>query len=243
MTVSPRSMGKPMTKLKVMSARSMHAVVGTISDAFAGATGTAVALSFGTVGALERRTQAGETADVIITGGPAMERLQQRGDIDRASRCQLATTSIGIAVRAGATAPDISTPAAFRQALIGARTVAFSDAGAGGSAGVYLAKLLVDIGLAEEIARKAMPQPSGSEVARHVAAGEADIGLTLIAEIVSVEGARVLGPLPAPYGNDTTYHVAIMAACGNPDAARAFISALKRPDRRSLWEAAGFAPA
>ena len=89
--------------------------------------------------------------------------------------------------------------------------MAFSDAAVGGSAGIYLAKLFVEMGLADEIARKGMPQQSGGEVANRVANGEADIGMTLIAEIVPIQGARVIGPLPAPLGNDTTYAAAVTA--------------------------------
>ena len=64
-----------------------------------------------------------------------------------------------------------------------------------------------------------MPQQSGGEVAERVAEGKADIGMTLIAEIVPIKGARVLGPLPAPLGNDTTYAAAIMASSGARAAA------------------------
>jgi molybdate transport system substrate-binding protein len=64
--------------------------------------------------------------------------------------------------------------------------------------------------------------------------------MTLIAEIVPIKGARVLGPLPAPLGNDTTYCAAVMAASEAPQAALAFIAALKRPDRRAMWTQAGF---
>jgi molybdate transport system substrate-binding protein len=197
-------------------------------------------VSFGTVGALQRRLDTGETADVIVIGTPAMDKLAQAGAIDPASRADIATTSVGIAVREGVPAPDMSTPEAFRQALVNARKVAFSDAAVGGSAGVYLAKLFVDMGIADEIARKAMPQQSGGEVASRVANGEADIGMTLIAEILPVKGARVLGPLPAPLGNDTTYCAAVMRSSTAHEAAAGFIAALKRPDAHRVWEAAGF---
>ena len=153
---------------------------------------------------------------------------------------EIARTSIGVAVRAGAPVPDISTAEAFKQALRDARTVAFSDAAVGGSAGVHLAALWGRIGMAEEIARKGMPQRSGGEVAARVAEGAADIGLTLIAEIVPVAGARVIGKLPAPLGNDTTYAAGISATCTNRTAAAAFVAALARPSGRDVWTAAGF---
>ena len=143
-------------------------------------------------------------------------------------------------MRAGAAAPDISTPAAFKQALIDARTIAFSDAAVGGTAGVYLARLFVELGLADAIKAKGMPQQNGGEVATRVANGEADIGMTLIPEIVPIEGARVLGALPPPLGADTTYWAAVMADSNARDAGLAFIAALKRAERRAAWTEAGF---
>jgi molybdate transport system substrate-binding protein len=233
-------MGKPVAKLKVMCARSMHEVVTALAYDFTNATGHEVELSFATVGALQKRLDAGETADVVISSIPAVERLEKEGGLAAGSRRNLATTRIGVAIREGAPAPDISTPAAFKQTLIDARGIAFSDAAVGGSAGVHLARLFVELGLGEVIKRKGMPQQTGGDVATRVANGEAEIGMTLIAEIVPVEGARILGPLPAPLGNATTYCAGVMAASGAPEAALAFIAALARPEARTAWQQAGF---
>jgi molybdate transport system substrate-binding protein len=231
-------MGKPVAKLKVMCARSMHIVVGALTDAFRRASGDEVDLHFGTVGALQKRLDAGETADVLILGAPALEKMAKAGAVGPIT--SIATTRIGIAIREGTPAPDISTPQAFRQALIDARKVAFSDAAVGGSAGVYLAKLFVEMGVGDEIARKGMPQQSGGEVATRVANGEADLGMTLIAEIVPIQGARVIGTLPPPLGSDTTYAAAVTTGSKAPDAAHAFIAALTQASARGAWEAAGF---
>ena len=234
-------MGKQVAKLKVMCGRSMHVVVGALADAFQRATGHQVELHFATVGAIQKRLDAGETADVLIIGAPAIEAMARAGSVGTPTR--IAMTSIGVAVREGADVPDISTPAAFRKTLLAARAIAFSDAAVGGSAGVYLAKLFVEMGLADEIARKGMPQQSGGEVATRVANGEADIGMTLIAEIVPIKGVHVIGPLPAPLGNDTTYWAAVMSGSHAAHAARDLIAWLARPDARELWTDAGFEPA
>jgi len=230
-------------KLKIMCARSMHEVVTALAYDFTSAAAHETELSFGTVGALQKRLDAGETADVVISSIAALDGLEQRGTLAAGSRTALATVRIGVAVREGAAAPDISTPEAFRQTLVNANRIAFSDAAVGGSAGVYLAKLFVELGLADAIKAKGMPQQNGGEVATRVANGEADIGMTLIAEIVPIKGARVLGPLPAPLGNDTTYGAAVMTTSNVRGAALAFIAALKRPDRRTVWKDAGFDPA
>jgi molybdate transport system substrate-binding protein len=233
-------MGKPVAKLKVMCARSMHEVVTALAYNFTAETGHQVELSFGTVGALQKRLDAGETADVVISSIPAVEGLEKAGLLATGSRKNIATVHIGIAVRDGVPAPDVSTPAAFKQALIAARRIAFSDAAVGGSAGVYLARLFVELGLGDIVKQKGMPQQSGGEVAQRVADGEADIGMTLIAEIVPVKGARVLGPLPPPLGNSTTYCAGVMASSSAPDAAVAFIAALTNPSTADMWQEAGF---
>jgi molybdate transport system substrate-binding protein len=233
-------MGKPVAKLKIMCARSMHEAVTALAYDFTNATGHEVELGFGTVGALQKRLDAGETADVVISGIPAIDRLEQAGALVAGSRRNIATTRIGVAVRAGVAAPDISTPEAFKQALIRARRIAFSDAAVGGSAGVHLARLFVDMGLGDMIKQKGMPQQSGGEVATRVAEGEADLGMTLIAEIVTIKGARVLGPLPAPLGNATTYCGGVMAASASPDAARDLITVLTSATASNVWTSAGF---
>jgi molybdate transport system substrate-binding protein len=232
--------GVAVAKLKIMSARSMHEAVTALAYGFTDASGHETELSFGTVGALQKRLDAGERGDVLISSVPMMDRLEQTGALFVGSRRTLATTRIGVAIRDGATAPDIATPAAFRQTLIKARSIAFSDAAVGGSAGVYLARLFVEMGLAETIRQKGMPQQSGGEVAESVARGEAEIGMTLIAEIVPVQGARVVGPLPAPLGADTTYCAAVMAISAAAEAGRDFIAMLTYPDARDVWEEAGF---
>jgi molybdate transport system substrate-binding protein len=218
----------------------MHEVITALAYDFTNETGHEVELSFGTVGALQKRLDAGEQADVVISGISAIDCLEASGALSRGSRKNIATVHIGVAVRERAASPDISTPAAFRQALVAARRIAFSDAAVGGSAGVYLARMFGDLGLQEMIREKGVPQQSGGEVAKRVADGEADIGMTLIAEIVPVTGARVLGPLPAPLGNATTYCAGVMVSSSAPDAAHAFIAALTDPKTGDVWTEAGF---
>jgi molybdate transport system substrate-binding protein len=227
-------------KLKVFCARSMHKVVERLSADFTRATGYEADITFGTVGALQQKIDAGERADVLVLSEPGIAKLEQAGALIAGSRRDVARTSIGVAVREGAAVPDVSTPEAFKAALVAARAVAFSDAAVGGSAGVHLATLFAGMGLAEAIKAKGMPQQNGGEVARRVAEGSADIGMTLIAEIVPITGARVIGALPAPLGNDAVYSAAVSARSDAADAAHAFIAALTRPDTRALWEAAGF---
>jgi molybdate transport system substrate-binding protein len=224
--------------LKVLCARSMTTAVNALAAKFTRASGQELDITFATVGALQARIAGGERADILILGAPAIAKMEQAGAIVPGSGKDIARTSIGVAVRSDAPAPDISTAEAFKQTLGAARVIAFSDAAVGGSAGVHLAQLWGRIGMA--IKRKAMPQKSGGEVATRVAEGQADIGLTLIAEIVPIPGVRVVGKIPAPLGNDTTYAAGISADCAVQAAAAAFIAALADPAERDIWTAAGF---
>jgi molybdate transport system substrate-binding protein len=176
----------------------------------------------------------------VISSVAAIERLEKHGALLAGSRRNIATTRVGVAIRERAPAPDITTPAAFKQTLINARRIAFSDAAVGGSAGVHLARLFGELGLGDLIKQKGMPQQNGGEVARRVAEGKADIGMTLIAEIVPITGVRVIGPLPKPLGSDTTYCAGVMATSNARGAALDFIAALKRKDRHTVWKEAGF---
>src|SRR5687767_14378233 len=126
------SMGKQVAKLKVMCARSMHDVVDALAEAFTQQTGHEIDLHYGTVGALQKRLDGGETADVLILGTAAVDKLAQAGVIDPATKTPVATTSVSIAVRAGGTPPDMSTPEAFRAALVNAKAIALSDPAVGG---------------------------------------------------------------------------------------------------------------
>jgi len=227
-------------KLNVMCARSMHKAVEILASEFRKQSGHDVSLDFGTVGALERKIAAGETADVMILSQSAMGKLKEAGVIDGGTQADVARTSIGVAVRAGVPVPDIGTAEAFRRLLLNATAIAFSDPAVGGSAGVYLAGLFDRMGLGETIKRKGMPQSSGAEVARRVAEGRAEVGLTLIGEIVPIAGVRIAGPLPAPIDNDTTYSAAVAAASEERSMALDFIAALTTPATRKVWQAAGF---
>src|SRR5262245_43567955 len=158
-------MGKAMTKLKVMCARSMHEVVTALAYAFTRTTGQEIELSFGTVGALQKRLDSGETADVLITATAAVDDMVQAGILATRST-PIAITSVGVAVRDAddADLPDISTSEAFCRMVRDARSIAFSDAAVGGTAGVYLARMFEELGFAEMIKAKGRPQASGGEV-------------------------------------------------------------------------------
>jgi molybdate transport system substrate-binding protein len=146
--------------IRVFCARAMHQPMQPLAEEFAAATGQRVELTFGTVGAIKARLAAGETADIVIAATALIETLEQAGAVVAGSATVLGRTRIGIAGRAGVAAPDVTTPEAFRQALLGAHAIAVTDPAAGGSAGTFLPSLFERLGVAQAAAtrwRNALP--------------------------------------------------------------------------------------
>ena len=167
---------------------------------------------------LQGKLDGGETADVVILSVPGIDKLEQAGALIPGSRKNVAKTFIALCIREGAPRPDFSTMEAFKRLLENARAIATSDPAVGGSAGVHLAKTFEQTGLAAMMASKSLPQQSGVEVAKRVVEGKAEFGLTLSGEVASVPGAVIAGPVPPPFGQDTTYCAAVMAGSGAKEA-------------------------
>jgi molybdate transport system substrate-binding protein len=226
--------------LKVFCARSMHVAVRTLADDFARTGGEAADIVFEPMGALQARLAAGETADVLMLASPAIDALGAAGKVVAGSRVEIGRAPIGVAIRAGATAPDIATPQAFAATLSEARAIALSDPAVGGSAGIYLRDLFGKLGLTEMITAKTAYQKSGVAAATAVARGEADVAMTFIPELLQAEGVRILGPLPPPYGHQTAYAAAVASDSPRKAIAAAFIAALTAPAAHEVFAKAGF---
>jgi molybdate transport system substrate-binding protein len=226
-----------------MSAGAVQSMVTALGNEFASATGHSVDLNFGTAGALTDRLKAGEKADLVILSSSAIATLEKTGMFVPGSRTDLGRTVTGVVIKDGAPAPDISTPEAFKQALLKARSVSYTDPKAGGSSGTVFAAMLEKLGIAEAINKKAVLGKRGHEVATLIAEGKAEIGTTFISEVLPIKGAKVIGPLPGDLHNTNTYTAAIPVSSLARDAATALLRALTNPTTRGRWAAAGLEPA
>jgi molybdate transport system substrate-binding protein len=230
-------------EIKVMSAGAVQSMVVALGAEFDRATGHTLNLVFNTAGSLRDRIKNGESADLVILSESIIGELAKLGLFVPDSITNLGRTITGVAVREGAPAPDISTPEAFKQALLKANTVAYSDPKAGGSSGTYFAGLLERLGIAEAVNKKAVLGNRGYEVAQAVADGRAEIGTTFISEALTVKGVKVVGPLPGELHNANTYTAAIPIGSRSRDGAMALLRALANPATRERWTAAGLEPA
>jgi molybdate transport system substrate-binding protein len=229
--------------LDVLATTAMKSTLDAIVPHFAGESGHTPHLAYGPSGALAKRVAAGERADLVILAG-GIDGLIAQGRVLRDSRVDIASARIGVAVRKGAPKPDISSSDAFRRTLLAAKSIAFAGPASGGASGVYLLKMFEQLGIAAEVNAKARFARGGPDgmVSALVAAGEAEIGLQQISEILSVDGVDLVGPLPDALQTETVYAAGILVAAEHPDAARALLAFLHRPAWAAVLRAKGLEP-
>jgi len=178
---------------------------------------------------------------VILDGGAADE-LGRRGVVRPETKMELALSQLGMVVRAGAPKPDIGTVESFRNTLIAAKSIAYSDSGSG----TYLStKLFAQLGVADEVARKSRKvrgPPSGEPVAAVVARGEAEIGFQQVSELINVPGVAFVGAIPESLQPGFSFAGVLTRVAREPDAAQALLRFLASPDAAPVIVKAGLAP-
>ena len=229
-------------QLKLLVGGAMSEPFHEVGADFAKQTGHTLDFTVDTTGALQGRLRSGEKADIVLVSGPGMDVLEREKLVMPGTRVDLASASIGVAVRAGAPSPDISTPDAFKNAMLKAKSIAYVNPQAGGTSGIYLDGLFQRMGIADEVRKKVVFGKQGSEVAAAVANGQAELGMTFTSEMVVNKGVKIAGLLPPAIQNTTNYAVAIPVGSPNPDAARAFIQAMKTPAAAGSIAKAGLTP-
>jgi molybdate transport system substrate-binding protein len=229
-------------ELKVISAGAVRGVIGGMIDDYARATGHTFKFTVGSTGQLREIITSGEPADLIIASAPLMAELEKTGRMVPDSRVDIGRIGLGVVIRDGAAAPDVSSPGALKQALIDAKSIAYTDPKLGGVSFVHLMKIADGFGIAEVVTRKGVHATGGNDAVAKVAQGEAELAIVLISEI-HAKGAKLVAPLPEPLQLWTVYSAAIAASSREPAHARAFIATLTAPAMRDRWTASGWEPA
>ena len=215
------------SEVHVLTSGGFAAAYDVLAPRFEAATGIPLVTAQGasTGGApdsIPARLARGEQFDVLIMSQAGLHELAARGLVQPDSRVDLASSSIGMAVREGAPLPDIGTPEAFREALLAAESIGYSAS----VSGTYLAtELFPRLGLAEQLAPKSRRIVS-ERVAAVVARGEVEVGFQQVSEILSIEGAAYAGPIPAEYQRVTTFSTGVTAQARNAAGGRRLIDYL-----------------
>ena len=222
--------------LKIFSGGAMRPLLRDLAPLFAREHGVTAEFEFKLSAALKRTIQGGAAFDIAILPRPELDELITSGEILRDSAADLARSIVGLAVRAGAPKPDISSVEALRRALLRARSIGYSD----GPSGAYVAALLVKLGIAEAAAEKV--KLTSGPVAELVARGDAELGMQQIIAILPVAGAELVGPLPAQLQNVIIYAAGISSRALDLTAARTFLALMRREQAKQLMRANGLDP-
>jgi molybdate transport system substrate-binding protein len=225
-------------EIKLFTSNSMHAVLDELVPAFERASGNQVSVSYDPAQVMLKRIKSGETADLAIMGTTALDELEKLGKIAAGSRRVLSRCGVGVGVRAGAPKPDIGTVAAFKRMLLNARSVAYT---LNGASGIHFAGLIERLGIATEVKAKAATRPGGL-IAELVVAGEAEIAVQQIPEIMAVPGIELVGPLPQELQMITVSGVGVFADSKQPEAARTLLEFLSTPAAARVMKAKGLEP-
>src|SRR4051812_3688984 len=135
-------------EIQLLCAVALHPAIDALIPDFEKSSGHKVAVAYGTAGAVADRVQKGEAADIVISSGPMIDRLQAQGKVVAGDRVIIAKVGVGAFVRKGAAKPDISSVDAFKRSMLAARSIAYPDPAGGGASGIYVASLLEQLGIA-----------------------------------------------------------------------------------------------
>ena len=224
--------------IKVLASNSIRAVLGELVPQYERANDCKIEISYDPAKVMLARIRKGEAADLVITGSGAIDELVKQGRVLADSRRILARCRVGVAVRAGAPKPDISSVEALKRALLDAKAVAYTQEGA---SGMHFSGVIERLGIAEQVKAKAVRQPGGL-IGELVAAGKAEIAIQQIPELLAVPGIELAGPLPAEIQLVTVTAAGVFSGTEQAAAARSFIEFLAATDATRVMKAKGLEP-
>ena len=226
-------------EIKIIAGAVMAPVFEELGPQFERATGHKLVIKYGVTGEMKRQIEGGEALDLAIVGSPLLDDLIKQGKIAADSRTLLARVGMAVGVRAGGPKPNVSSVDAFKRALVSAKSVTYAPEGI---TGMQLAKFMEQHGIAEQMKAKTKPQTVPVNIAKAVAAGEAELGFALSSILVSVPGVELAGLFPAELQNWFVNTAGISAAAKQPDAAEALIKHLTTPTAAAAFKAKGMEP-
>ena len=223
-------------EVTLLISNALKTVMEDIAPRFEQAAGHKLMITYGSTNPLKARIEKGEAFDLTILGDDAINDLVKQGKLAAATRTVVARSGLGIAVRKGAPKPDISTADAFKRTMLDAKSVGYLD---DGLTGTYLKVLFQRLGIADNVKAKHKSVRGGEAVA----AGEVELGVTQISEVLYQQGTELAGPLPPAIQHYTNFSSAVSAGAKQPDAAKALLKYFLSPEAARVMKSIGLEPA
>jgi molybdate transport system substrate-binding protein len=225
-------------ELSLLSAGALEGGLARLIQQFQRSAGQTIRVQYGTGPELDERLSAAESADVLIAPAAVMERAIAAKRASGDTRVTVGRVGIGIIVREGTPLPDVASAAAVQRAFAEADTIVFNR----GSSGLYIEKLLAQMGIAVQVQSRIVQVADGEDVMRRIIAGRGtEIGIAAISAIkwFNPSGFRYVGPLPPAIQNLTTYHAAVMSDAKDAVVAATFLRFITTPAARQIFRDAG----
>jgi molybdate transport system substrate-binding protein len=228
--------------LNVMVSVAFKGLLEQFEPEYRKTTGFGFAPVYAPAGTVVKRARAGEKADVLVITPETMKLMIDEGLGVAGSEHNIATSVVGVAVRAGAPKPKIATAEDVRSVLLAAKAVAYTDPSTGAASGVHFEQIAERMGILDAMKAKAR-LGDGGPVAEFVARGEADIAIQQLCEHMLVKGVDVVGPLPDELNRTTTFTAGVTRSAAAPNEAAALIKLLLAPHVRAAMPSHGLQPA
>jgi molybdate transport system substrate-binding protein len=223
--------------VRLLSTLALRGALVQLAEQYQAARGVTLDADYAPTVGLLKRLRDGEKADVLILTREGLDELVAEGAAVAASKIDLARSYVGLAVKAGAPHPDISTEATLVSALLAARSVAYSKIGA---SGIYFAELIQKLGIAAEINAKATI--TAGFTAERLMSGEADIAVQQLSELKQVAGVELVGPIPISLQTAAIFTGGRMAASENASQADALLKYLASSEVAPVLRESGLEP-
>jgi molybdate transport system substrate-binding protein len=230
-----------MSSLKILSGGAAQGLVGSVAPKFKAMTRLDIEGEFGAVGAMADKLRAGTPADIVVLTAAMIATLARENRVAAASVADIGLVETAIAIRAGDTPVSVRNTVELRKAFLAADAIFVPDTRAS-TAGIHVAKVLQQLGIADEVAGRLKIFPNGATAMRNLAASTAirPIGCTQSTEIISTSGVMLSGSLPQGCELSTVYTAAVATQAANPRGAQDLIDLLTSIEQRDLRERAGF---
>ena len=225
-------------ELKVIAGGSMTASMNALAAPFEKASGHKLSIHFDSTPNIIARVNSGTPFDVVVVPVDVFKDAAAKARFAPGPTIDIARVGYGVIVRAGASKPDLSTPDAFKKALLAAPSIAFLPASA---AGAYVTKVFERLGIAEEMKAKTKVQAAPAQIAPAVAKGEAELGVFLTKVLVA-PGVELVGPFPGELQQELVFTSAVAADTKEADAAKALIDYFRTQEATAIIKAAGMTP-
>lgn len=225
-------------EIKVLSVQPLKPLLEVLGPEFERTTGHKLTIKYNVSAALRRDIDAGEAFDVALLLPAIIEDLAKQGKVAAGTNTDVSRAAVGVAVKKGATKPDISSPEALKNTLLNAKSIAYS--GEGGS-GTYFKGLLERLGITAATTAKLKPLAS-SAVVPSVAKGEVELAVISPPAILADPGVELVGVMPKELQEYVVYTAGVGAAAKEADAAIALIKYLVTPAAVAVMKAKGLEP-